>query len=52
MHRDNIQQEPNLMDPEDREAFLYDAELFAKAHTSLQLEMHGLKKLEKEEDLS
>jgi hypothetical protein len=34
MHRDNIQQEPNLMDPEDREAFLYDAEL------------HGWKKLE------
>ena len=52
MHRDNIQPEPNLMDPEDREAFLYDAELFAKAHTSLQLEMHGLKKLEEEEDLS
>jgi len=27
MHRDNRQQEPNLMDPEDREAFLYDPEL-------------------------
>jgi hypothetical protein len=30
MHRDNRQQEPNLMDPEDREAFLYDAELTLK----------------------
>jgi hypothetical protein len=27
MHRDNRQQEPNLYDPEDREAFLYDPEL-------------------------
>ena len=27
MHNDDRQQEPNLMDPEDREAFLYDAEL-------------------------
>ena len=27
MHKDNIQPEPNLMDPEDREAFIYDAEL-------------------------
>jgi hypothetical protein len=34
MHRDNRQQEPNLMDPEDREAFLYDAELTAKATVS------------------
>ena len=48
MHRDNIQQlrkqsllgepydsEPNLMDPEDREAFLYDPELTAKAYSEL-----------------
>jgi hypothetical protein len=27
MHRDNIQQEPNLYDPEKPEEFLYDAEL-------------------------
>ena len=35
MHRDNIQQEPNLMDPEKPEAFLYDPELTAKAYSKL-----------------
>ena len=35
MHRDNIQQEPNLMDPEKPEAFLYDPELTAKAYSEL-----------------
>ena len=35
MHRDNRQQEPNLMDPEDREAFLYDPEVTAKAYSEL-----------------
>ena len=35
MHRDNRQQEPNLMDPEDRKAFLYDPELTAKAYSEL-----------------
>ena len=41
MHNDDRQQEPNLMDPEDREAFLYDAEL---------LNAWFWKKLEEEED--
>ena len=35
MHKDNIQQEPNLYDPEKPEAFLYDPELFAKAYSEL-----------------
>ena len=43
MHSDDRQQEPNLMDPEKPEAFLYDAEL---------LNAWFWKKLEEEEDLS
>ena len=35
MHRDNIQQEPNLYDPEKPEEFLYDAELTARTWREL-----------------